>query len=635
MTSLRRCLQRLSIIALSLMAILAITVPGAQADDGSATITINRPTDITTSLNGMIVKAYMVLDQVNDTEDDPTKKQYDVTEAFKSFFSMRDGENKLDANIKALFGHSDQNVVLTYENNKIIFENKETTASAAAGTIVLTGEKTAQLDETYPEADLVSRLTGGDAGAGTAATFYTWVEKYIETNTLNNPDWANPQKKTCGKDDTSVQFTGLDEGYYALIFSHVPSGVSVKQGILIATPGDIKLKAEEIPLIKQVKNPNHEGEAFSGTAPLKETTANVGDTLEYDITSKVPTVTDSENLTVFKLEDTLANQKVTGTMTLTLSKGQNSIRFTADIPDTTQGTSGAALLQNEIKSTTIAKLTVNPYGANNDKQQTFTIDFMDQAASNAWKNYQGYDITVRYSATVTADAVRVNGNDVKLYINDWDKPLEDRTEVYTYGIKVQKKFSDNSTTANYDAVEFQLRTASDDAGTAIQLSGSNGDYNVPDAESTATTAMLKLSNTDGTLTITGLDLGTYWLVETNAPAGFTKAEPIQIVLVDGSATVAKDGVLDWTEEADGPTTATINNGENLVAGIENSGSDTDTTLITLAKFDVLNQKGFKLPSTGAAGVWLCVAGGLVLIAVAGVLFAASRGRRNAGSASRA
>lgn len=626
MTSLRRCLQRLSIIALSLMAILAITVPGAQAADDSATITITKPSDIT-SLNGMTVKAYMVLDQENPNETTAAKKQYDVTEAFKPFFSMRDDvTNKLDADIKALFGQAGKDVVLAYENNKITFKNKETTASAAAGTIVLTDEKTAQLDENYPEADLVSRLTGGDAGVGTAATFYTWVEKYIETNTLNNPDWANPQKKTCGKDDTSVQFTGLDEGYYALIFSHVPSGVSVKQGILIATPGDIKLKAEEIPLIKQVKNPNHEGEAF-----LKETTAKVGDTLEYDITSKVPTVTDSGNLTVFKLEDTLANQKVTEKMTLTLSKGQNSIQFTADIPDTTQGTLGTALLKNESKSTTIAKLTVKSYS---NKQQTFTIDFKDPEASNAWKNYQGYDITVRYNATVTADAVRVNGNDVKLYINDWDNPLEDRTEVYTYGIKVQKKFSDNSTTANYDAVEFQLRTASDDAGKAIQLSGSNGDYNVPDAESTATTAMLKLSNTDGTLTITGLDLGTYWLVETNAPAGFTKAEPIQIVLVDGSATEAKDGVLNWTEEADGPTTATINNGENLVAGIENSDSG-NATLITLAKFEVLNQKGFNLPSTGAAGVWLCVAGGLVLIAVAGVLFAASRGRRNVGSDSRA
>lgn len=620
MTSLRRCLQRLSIIALSLMAILAITVPGAQAADGSATITINRPTDIDTSLEGMTVKAYMVLDQVNDTEVDSTKKQYDVTEAFKSFFSMRDGTNKLGANIKALFGHADKDVVLTYENNVITFKNKETAVSAAAGTIVLTGEKTAQLDETYPEADLVSRLTDG----GAAATFYTWVEKYIEAKSN-----LNAVQGTTNSD--KVTFTTLNEGYYALIFSHVPSGVSVKQGILIATPGDIKLKAEEIPLIKQVKNSKHDDEEFSDTAPLKETTANVGDTLEYDITSKVPTVTDSENLKKFELEDTLANQKVTGTMTLTLSKeGQDKTQFTADIPDTTQGTLGTALLKNG--NTTIAKLTVESYS---NKQQKFTIDFMAQETSNAWKNYQGYDITVHYYATVTADAVRVNGNDVKLYINDWDNPLEDKTEVYTYGIEVQKTFSDTTNEPPYSDVTFNLYTDKNGSN-VIPLSGDNGVYHKQadgEAAVNTDTANLKLDG-KGKLTITGLDVGTYWLVETGAPAGYNAAEPIQIVLVDGSTTVAKDGVLDWTG-TNGPTTAKINgDGDNLVKGIENSDSE-NTTLITLAKFEVLNQKGFTLPQTGAAGVWLCVAGGLVLIAVAGVLFAASRGRRNAGSASRA
>lgn len=627
MTSLRRCLQRLSIIALSLMAILAITVPGAQAADGTtgtATITVNKPEDISTDLKDMTVNAYMVLSQVNPGETTVAKKQYAVTENFRAFFDIDNVKNAFKGADSVYLGYDDINNHLTSFN------------SSSMGSIEISSN--AALDATYPQADLISRI-----GSNDIATFYTWIEKYIESESFG-PD----ADATVSEANTnSIMLDNLDEGYYALTFSNVPSGIVVKQGILIPTSGsdegaaELDLKAEQPSLVKQVKNTDHASENFSDTIPLQETTADIGDTLEYQITAQVPTLADAGNLTKFELQDTQYNQKLTGTMTLTLTKeNAEPVNFIGKIPDSIDASGSSVDLVNRLnEGETIAVLTIEPYNreaAAGTGSQKFTVDFLQNGLSS-WEKYQGYKITLTYQAMVTADAVRANDNDVTLYIgnNDDDTELQDDTTVYTYGIEVQKKFSDNSTTDNYDAVEFQLRTAKDDAGTAIQLSGSNGDYNVPDAESTATTATLKLSNTAGTLTITGLDLGTYWLVETNAPDGFTKAEPIQIVLVDGSATVTKDGVLDWTEEADGPTTATINNGENLVAGIENSGPNTDTTLITLAKFDVLNQKGFNLPQTGASGVWLCVAGGLVLIALGGVLFVTSRGRRNLRSDSRA
>lgn len=614
-------LQRLLAVWLSLMMALVLLAPSAFAA-GTEHITINKPStwDDKTSWAGLTVTAYQVFTQSNNAEKD-NEKLYKVTEAFADFFNI--GTVKVAFGQKATDGTGTlQDVYLYYENNTLKATN-DATLVANVTNIHLTAaaKKVDAIDAKYGEADLVSRITSTDpegtitAQNGDIATFYTWIEKYIESN----PALANAGTATVSEANlNSVTIDNLEKGYYALIFSKVPTGVSVIQGILVKNNTEVNLKAEELPLIKQVKNPNHDGENFSDTTPLKETTANVGDTLEYDITSKVPTVTDSENLTKFQLEDTLTNQKVTGTMTLTLSKaGKTDQVFTAEIPDTTQGT-GTALLKNG--STTIAKLTVEQYNSSN--QQKFTIDFMDQEAANAWKDYQGYEITVHYNATVTADAVRVNGNDVKLFINDWYNPLEDRTEVYTYGIEVQKTFSD--TNKPYEGVKFTLYAAKADGtqgDTAIGLIGDNGVYRMPAAGEEGTTKTDLVLDGYGKLTITGLDEGTYWLVETDAPDGYNEAEPIKIVLTakkdDQSGKVT--GVLDGTS-----TTAQYKGeGDNLVTGInDNAGG------ITLAQFNVFNQKGFTLPQTGGAGTWMFTVGGIVLIAAAGALFLASRKKRS-------
>lgn len=623
-------LQRLLAMCLSLMMALVLLAPSAFAA-GTEKITINKPSTLSedTSWAGLTVTAYQVFTQSNNAEKD-NEKLYEVTEAFADFFNI--------GTVKAAFG---QKVAEGSDDLKDVYLYYDGTANTLKATnvandvanitnihLTAADKKVDAIDTKYGEADLVSRIASTDAEGsitaqnGDIAIFYTWIEKYIEGKKLTSSLVVSVPNASEGKaEPTSVEISGLEKGYYALIFSEVPTGVSVIQGILVKNNTEVNLKAEELPLIKQVKNPNHKDEDFSDTAPLKETTANVGDTLEYDITSKVPTVMDSENLTKFQLEDTLTNQKVTGTMTLTLSKaGQTDQVFTAEIVGTTQGQEILSL-QSEDKKTTIAKLTVDQY----NKQQTFTIDFLDKDANNAWKNYQGYDITVHYYATVTADAVRVNGNDVKLFINDWDKPLEDKTEVYTYGIEVQKTFSD--TNKPYNGVKFNLYAA-DSTGAqtqnVIELVGGSGVYHKKadgeTAVNTGTNNNLVL-DTNGKLTITGLDEGTYWLVETDAPDGYNEAEPIKIVLTakkdDQSGKVT--GVLDGTR-----TTAQYKGeGNDLVTGInDNEGG------ITLAQFNVFNQKGFNLPQTGGAGTWMFTVGGIVLIAAAGALFLASRKKRS-------
>lgn len=574
----KKAIKRLFGILMSMIMILGMMTTTAFAADGSATITIKKGS-IKTDWTGMTVNAYMVLDQVNPDEEDSEKKQYAVTRDFVEFFNIAAATDEL-------FDGDNDDVYLSYENNKITYSDQPSTGAISISD--------AKLDTTYKEADLVKRV-----GESQAALFYTWIEKYIESKGASPTATESVSVETEGSKELVIN--GLNEGYYALTFSGVPDGISVKQGILVATPGSIDLKAEELPLTKQVKPVDKTDYAASATAAL-------GEALEYKITSKVPTLTDYGNLTEFVFTDTLVRQVV------------DSNSFALEI----EGVSGVSKEGNVFKigGTEVATLALHNYGSVEYPEesgkmvqgQKFTLTFV----TSVLENYQGKGITLTYQASLTKDAVNVNDNHVSLdYTNGPDaNELTAETEVYTYGIEVQKTFSDGSTDYNdYNDVTFKLYQDNQGAqGTQIALVGGNGSYRVPvinteDGLMESGSMNVLVLDSKGKLTITGLDEGTYWLVEEAAPDGFTVADPIQIVL-------AKDSESASVLDEDNSTAKYNGKGDSLITDI---GSQTNTQ-ISLAQLTVLNQKGFSLPSTGGAGTWMLTIGGILLIAVAGGLY---------------
>lgn len=573
----KTAIKRLFGILMSMIMILGMMTTTAFAEDGNATITITKGENIETDWTGMTVNAYMVLDQVNDKETIEGKKQYAVTDGFKQFFNIAAATN-------GLFDGDNDNVYLNYQDNKITYSDQ-----TSAGAISISDAK---LDTTYKEADLVKRV--GDANQ--TALFYTWIEKYIESKGASLT--ATKSVSVATEDSMQLVIDGLDEGYYALTFSDVPDGISVTQGILVATSGSIELKAEDLPLTKQVKPVDKADYAASATAAL-------GEALEYKITSKVPTLTDYGNLTEFVFTDTLVRQVV------------DSNSFALKIEGVSVSKEGNVF---KIGGTEVATLALNDYDTVEYPEesgemvpgQKFTLTFV----TSVLEDYQGKGITLTYQASLTKDAVNVNDNLVSLdYTNGPDKnKLTAETEVYTYGIEVQKTFSDAST--NYTGVEFKLY--GDDQGkqgTQIALVGGNGSYRVPvideDGQPESGSMDALVLDNNGKLTITGLDEGTYWLVETAAPTGFTVADPIQIVLVKNGETPS---VLDASA-----STAKYNgdsNSNDLLTAVTSHA----TTSISLGQLTVLNQKGFSLPSTGGAGTWMLTIGGILLIAAAGGLY---------------
>ena len=209
-----------------------------------------------------------------------------------------------------------------------------------------------------------------------------------------------------------------------------------------------------------------------------------------------------------------------------------------------------------------------------DGVKTFTVTLKNPAA------YAGKTIVVKYSATVNADAANQDGVVNELLGNDGKY---DQTKVSLY------KFSFDKKDAAGNAVK----------GAAFTLSvakGQNG--SLPNGALTAT------SGDNGKVTFSGLAAGTYTVTETKAADGYLQSANGKVVF---TVTIAENGAVtfDKTITSDPFGLVTLN-------------KDMTTATVTNVK------NVTELPKTGAAGIAMFVALGVVLAGAAATVYAKSR-----------
>lgn len=595
-----RFLSRLTGTLAALTLVVGLVPATVLAADGEASITITEPawSDSSKDWAGTQANAYLVLDQVNDTETDPAKKLYSVTTNFDTFFNIdTDAGN---GSIDEVFGTAGT-VYLQFDGTDL---SAGTTQPASGDYITFSGDNAKALDKTYGEADLVSRIVGDNGeGGSNAGVFYSWIEKYIEANNITTPHTATAG--TSVGTQGSVTIRSLDEGYYAIDFKSVPSGLSLKQGVMIATTGDIpaqmNLKAEDLPFEKKISEKDAD-------QWLDELTAETGDVLDYRLTAKVPTLTDYDNLTEFTMSDTLEKQEFDSA----------SVQIAIDNTVATRGT-GTDENMFYIGQTLLATLNPVSYA---DEKSSFTLIF----EPSALEAYEGKTVTVTYSARLTTDAVKVNVNDAELVWsnNGSDSSLIDSTEVYTYGIELKKTFSDATVSADeIGEVTFQLYRVNGQDEELLYFTGSAGSYIlVSDYSGTGNvTANLKLDTTSRKLTVVGLDDDeTYILKETNTADGYNLID--EDVTIDLEAQADPNAML-LKEDATSVKLGSI----NLTVSFVNNTNTTETAIASVA-FELYNQKGFSLPKTGDAGTWALTVNGILLIASGVVLIVVSRRKKS-------
>ena len=158
----------------------------------------------------------------------------------------------------------------------------------------------------------------------------------------------------------------------------------------------------------------------------------------------------------------------------------------------------------------------------------------------------------------------------------------------------------------------------------VAVDGNEGTYRFTADEGPGTldkvTTIDRTSATDPNLTLSGLDVGTYILKETKAPAGYNLPSRTFSVTITDDKTISAGN--DNTATTDTP------NGKPEYTPNEDGADETDRA-DGYECINITNTKGFTLPTTGGMGTVLFTAGGVVLMGAGLVLLVVFLRRRRA------
>jgi len=309
----------------------------------------------------------------------------------------------------------------------------------------------------------------------------------------------------------------------------------------------------------------------------KTTVANIGDTINYEVTYSVPVP--ENGLTELKIVDTMDKG-------LTFKNEASNITVIND-----KGAEGS-----EKKLTYNTEYTVSLDEAKN----TVTIDF--EKYLNSLQKNSTETFTITYTVKLNENAVLgQTGNKNKVYLEyqnygekEPKKTTDKDTTVFTYGIDLTKK--GEGTEDVLEGVKFEL-TDSENQPVKVQKNGTNEFYTPGGTSNEVTTA------TDGKIYIRGLKPGTYKLTETKTKAGYVLLkDPVEIMITQKEA---ESGIAEATV---GRKPVTMQN--------DQKNSDSKTAEVPLT---VVNSKGFDLPATGGRGIALFTIAGIAIVAAAGSL----------------
>lgn len=488
--------------------------------------------------------------------------------------------------------------------------------SKISGASTLTGEALSEKAYNYVKDQVGTDGSNGAAfakdildwilkNATTVATTHTTANTTADTTVINNLDYGYYVVYPLGATDTStapgnekvksvaslVSVTGIDatvnmkSNYPTVDKKIIPaqSGSGITIGAIVNGnwEGNHQMELDD-------ENESEDTIAPHGATDEKKVgDFGIGDTVTYQLTSKVPDMTGYNSYT-FKFSDTL-------------SKG-------LDLKE---------VLSVKVGNTTLtAKSTgANTYALAYDKSnRTLTVTLND--FYNSYKNRTGDTITVVYTATLNRDAViGMNPNTNKAVVEYSNNPKSDGTgksepsivDVHTFDFTIFKYYLKDETQTGLANAEFELYKANE-AGDAADTNAKinivdegNGVYRqatADEAKVTGFTSAKIVSDDDGKVLVKGLDAGSYYLRETKAPEGYNK------LLSD-----IKIEIKPVYDETTGKLTS-------YSVDYTYNGTTTPGTAITTKdnspEVAVENKTGAQLPSTGSKGALMVTLAGIVL-----------------------
>lgn len=410
----------------------------------------------------------------------------------------------------------------------------------------------------------------------TAPEFAEYLYGFVDGK-ADPADVTDASKKTLtATAGGTVEVTDLDHGYY-FVTSNLGSLCSLTTTDPSAT------------IYEKNDHPTIEKKIVEGENKVDYNNVAIGDTVHYEITSKVPAM-EGYTQYVFKVTDELSKGLTYKADTLVVKIGETTLVKDAQYIVTTS--------------------------TNDDGVTTIVIDFTNFIQ---YKDKLNQPITITYDAVLNERAVigTANGNPnrVKLeYSNDpahsgdgEGEPSTNKTnwdEVITYVTEIiLNKVDDKQIPlagATFTLTGEKLKTV-----LVKHMEVNSEGKQTEKVETVVTSETVKVEATtgpDGKLTFTGLAAGTYTITEIKAPDGYNLlTSPITVTIVWAQPADSTSKDCTWTYEWSG------------ITGAENTNTIT-----------VVNTTGTKLPSTGGTGTTMLYTVGGVLVLAAFVLIITKR-----------
>lgn len=419
------------------------------------------------------------------------------------------------------------------------------------------------IQDTSTSEELYNKLAGYESHSSD-------IQKFADDFTTAALTAGTKETATSGKLDkvTEHKFINLDYGYY-----------------LVYQTGTKEIQSSLVSVDKENAEVNLKGEAPSIEKTANAETVEIGQVVTYTIKGTIPDTTGYESY-VYKIHDTLTDglDFVTDAQGETLAT--NPYLVSVKIGDNMATEESAAL--------------------SGEGNRTMELDLSKWIKDN--QESKGQAFTVTYYAKVNSDAVVTEKNSASLeYGNDPQNTTTttpSEAETPTYPLDINKKIAKSETMLA--GATFRLYKSEDDAKAAndnaikVTEGTPEGSYTVAvDQENEKNMDMVTVATEVGkghNLHLNGLAAGTYWLVETDAPAGYNKlTAPIKV-------TITKSG------------------DENVDNWTLTKGEDVEQDKI----IDVENSTGTILPETGGMGTVLFTVVAVVMILGVAISFIRSR-----------
>ena len=337
-------------------------------------------------------------------------------------------------------------------------------------------------------------------------------------------------------------------------------------------------------------------------------TASVGDTVDYQIISTLPTITSkASGLSEYTYVDTMSKG-------IKYNKNDVVIEFFKDagctdkIATWDESSGKFTVGYDDAANTMTIRMTDTGLAEINEAATVYT--------DSVKRGYSDCTMRISYAATLTADAKMGDTDNPNEVVLTWRRTnntyfdtLKDCCHVYTYGVDVLKRFSDNG--GNLRNVKFRLHNDTDDIFVIADLK--DGVYYTKGFAAKKADATTFVPDSSGHILLKGLEDDAYSLTEIATDKGY-------VLLKDAVKIVIKTVENGQCEKCGAKllTASAAVNGKDVTMSEGNA----------VVPLTAVNNPGFDLPKTGGYGTWMFTIGGVALLGAAAFIVIRSRKHKN-------